>query len=148
MDNGGEFSNEELRKLGEKVNITIKTTAAESPWSNGLCERHNGVLGEMLGKTMAEAKCSLDIAIDWCINAKNSLQNVHGFSPYQLVFGRNPRLPGFLSDRPPAMEDVTATTIIRDNLNALHTARQAFIASESSERLRRALRHNLKNQGR
>ena len=50
MDNGGEFSNEHFRQLCEKVNITVKTTGAESPWSNGLCERHNQVLGQMLEK--------------------------------------------------------------------------------------------------
>ena len=146
-DNGGEFSNEPFRELCEKVNITVKTTSAESPWSNGLCERHNQVLGEMLTKTMSEAFCSLDLAVAWCINAKNSLQNVHGYSPYQLVFGKNPRLPGILTDKPPAMGDVTSTKIIRDNLNALHTARQAFIKSECSEKLRRALSHNVRTSG-
>ena len=58
------------------MNINVKTTDAESPWSNGLCERHNQVLGQMLEKTLADTNCSLDIAVAWCINAKNSLQNV------------------------------------------------------------------------
>ena len=146
-DNGGEFSNEDFRQLCEKVNITVKTTGAESPWSNGMCERHNQVLGEMLEKTLADSNCKMDIAVDWCINAKNSLQNVHGFSPFQLVFGRNPRIPGILTDRLPALDDFSAASIIRDNLNALNRARQAFIASESSEKLRRALRHNVRTSG-
>merc|ERR1719206_1098965 len=68
------------------------------------CVRHNQVLGQMLEKTMAETSCNIDIAVSWCINAKNSLHNVHGFSPFQLVFGRNPRLPGILVDRPPALD--------------------------------------------
>ena len=147
MDNGGEFSNELLRQLGEKANITIKTTAAESPWSNGLCERHNQVLGQMLEKTIADTGCNLDMAVSWCINAKNSLQNVYGFSPFQLVFGRNPRLPGILVDRPPALDDFTTDKILRDNLNALHASRRAFLASECSEKLRRALRRNIRSSG-
>ena len=40
-DNGGEFNNKEVRELGEKCNIKIKTTAAESPWSNGMNERNH-----------------------------------------------------------------------------------------------------------
>ena len=40
-DNGGEFANHKFRELCEAANIVAKTTAAESPWSNGLCERHN-----------------------------------------------------------------------------------------------------------
>ena len=36
-DNGREFNNVELRELGEAFNVKILTTAAESPWSNGVC---------------------------------------------------------------------------------------------------------------
>ena len=49
--NGGEFSNDNYNAMGEVYNITIKKTAAESPFSNGLVERHNAVLEEMLLKT-------------------------------------------------------------------------------------------------
>ncbi|CAL4108337.1 unnamed protein product [Meganyctiphanes norvegica] len=37
-DNGRELNNSEMRALGEAFNIKIMTTAAESPWSNGICE--------------------------------------------------------------------------------------------------------------
>ena len=47
-DNGGEFNNAAMRELGEKLNLNIHTTAAESPWSNGLVERHNKIIGEMI----------------------------------------------------------------------------------------------------
>ena len=33
-DNGGEFINDEVMELAEQFNITLLTTAAESPWSN------------------------------------------------------------------------------------------------------------------
>ena len=42
-DNCGEFSNEGYRNFYENFNIVPGTTAAESPWGNGTCERHNGV---------------------------------------------------------------------------------------------------------
>ena len=38
-DNGGEFANQDLLDLCEKMNIVVKTTAAESPWSNGLFQK-------------------------------------------------------------------------------------------------------------
>ena len=34
--------------------------------------------------------------------------------------------------------------LVRENLNALHKARQNFVKSESSERIKRALRHNVR----
>ena len=51
-DMGREFNNADYREMGEKLNTTVKSTAAESPWSNGVNERHNGILGEMVVKTM------------------------------------------------------------------------------------------------
>ena len=37
-DNREEFSNEDYMELCKAMNITIKKTAAEAPFSNGLCE--------------------------------------------------------------------------------------------------------------
>ena len=138
-DNGGEFVNDEFLELAEKFNITVKTTAAFSPWSNGLVEKHNGILGDMIQKTMFESSCDLEMAIHWCVSAHNSLCNVYGFSPNQLVFGRNPLFPSVHHDRPPAQNEVTASKLISENLKALHAARESFLRQESCERLRRAL---------
>ena len=129
-DNSGEFSNEDYNE-NITINITIKKTAAEFPFSNGLTERHNAI---------SESGSSLEIALQWVINAKNSLLNVHGFSPYQLVFSTNPRLPNVLSNRPPALEGLSESKIVASNLS-MHEARKAF---ESSEKISRALRHNLR----
>ena len=146
-DNGREFNNKDLIELGEKCNIRIKTTAAESPWSNGLVERHNAIIGDMILKTREDTGCSLEMAVMWCITAHNSLSDVHGFSPFQLVFGRNPALPSLQKDKPPALDGETANDMIRNNLNALHASRQAKIKSESDERLKRALSHNIRTSG-
>ena len=55
-DNGGEFNNDVFRKMGEQLNINIKTTAAESPWSNGVVEKHNGISGNMMEKVLLDVK--------------------------------------------------------------------------------------------
>ena len=142
-DNGGEFMNSQFLELCESFNISVMTTAAEAPWSNGLCERHNAILGDMLQKTYAEGRCNLNTALCWVIHAKNSLANVHGFSPYQIAIGYTPNLPGVLNDRLPALESSTNRTIL-DNLNAIASARKAFIQTESCDRIRRALAHNVR----
>ena len=85
LDNGGEFDNDEFRSLCENVNIRICTTAAVSPWNNGIVERHNATLGFSV---LDDLKCDLSLAVVWAVSAKNTLHNVHGFSPNQLVFGK------------------------------------------------------------
>ena len=143
-DNGGEFDNEEFREMAQQLNIVVRTTAAESPWSNGLNERHNGILGEMVKKTLEDTGCDFEVALFWAVSAKNTLHSVNGFSPNQLVFGRNPNLPAFLNDNLPALEGISASEVVASNLNAKYAARKAFIESESSEKLRRAVRHQVR----
>lgn len=45
-----QVSVQEIREMAEKFNIDVKTTAAFSPWINGLLERHNQTLTEILLK--------------------------------------------------------------------------------------------------
>lgn len=139
-DNGGEFANSEFIEMCENLNVNFLTTAAESPWSNGLVEKHNHIIGEAVYKIMEDINCSVEIALCWAVNAKNSLQSVYGFSPHQLVFGRNPNLPSAFENKLPALEGVTGSKLIAANLNALHKAREEFIKLESSEKIRRAMR--------
>ena len=146
-DNGGEFNNPSLRELCEKCNIVVLTTAAESPWSNGLVESHNRVVADMVRKVVADTKCTLEMAVMWSISAHNSLRNINGFSPFQLVFSRNPTIPALLDSKPPALNEDTSSEVVRKNLESLHKARQAYIASENSERLKRALSHNIRTSG-
>ena len=78
-DNGGEFVNEELMTQCEARNIKVHTTGVESRGSNGIIERHNLVLAEMLNKVLEENHCSLDIAPAWCLHAKTSYKTCMDF---------------------------------------------------------------------
>ena len=74
----------------EMFNIEMAKTAAESPWSNGLCERHNGVTEESIRKVMEDnGDMSLETAVVWAVSAKKTLIN-NGYSPNMIVFRRNP----------------------------------------------------------
>ena len=74
------------RETCENMNIEVTTTGAYAPFRNGLLEKHDHVLINILLKVKHEKKCSRDTALKWALNAKNSLITVHGFSAYQLVF--------------------------------------------------------------
>ena len=143
-DNGREFDNQEFRDMCQNLNVVVMTTAAQSPWSNGVVERHNGILGEMVTKTMCDSKYPFETVLGWAVSAKNALGSVHGYSSNQLVFGRNPNLPSILVDRPPALEGVSTSQVVANNLNLIHANRKAYIECESSEKLRRALRHQIR----
>ena len=148
-DNGGEWMNNEFMDLCENVNIRVMTTAAESPFSNGICERNHAVIDESVRKIMADQpNCPLTVALAWAVHAKNCLLMVGGYSPFQLVFGRNPRIPGVMNDFLPALEGTTISETLGQHLNAMHAARKGFIQAESSEKIRRALRHQIRPSGR
>ncbi len=143
-DNGGEFSNEEYKDLCEQYNIEIQSSAAESPFSNGMVERHHKVLTEMLVKTKADISCSWDIALAWALNAKNSMAMFGGYSAYQLAFGRNPTLPNTIVNKLPAMDTSSVSKVVADNVSAMHKAREEFVACESSQKLKRALKSQVR----
>ena len=94
----------------ENFNIEVKTTVAYSPWSKGLLERHNQTLTEILLKAKRDNGCDWKTALDWALLEKNSMHSVHGYSPYQLVFGQNPNPPSVLTDEPPALEGTSVAT--------------------------------------
>jgi len=95
-DLGGEFDSEEVRDMAENFNIYVITTTGYSPWSDGLLERHNQTITEILLNVRHDHQLDWTTALSWALMAKNSLQDVHGYSPFQLVFGRNSNL--FCSD--------------------------------------------------
>ena len=74
-DHGGEFNNDHLRDMSENLNTKVLTTAAESPWSNSVCERHNAVISSMLDKIITETGCELKLAIAWAINLTTNYQH-------------------------------------------------------------------------
>ena len=86
----------------------------------------------------------LDTLLAWANLAKNSLQMWNGFSSSQLVLGQNPNLPNIMTDGLPALHGTTSSEILAKHLNTLHTARKAFIKCEADERIRRALRHQVR----
>ena len=47
-NNVGEFANDEFR------HITVMNTAAENPFSNGICERNHAIVDEMVCKISAD----------------------------------------------------------------------------------------------
>ena len=143
-DNGGEFDNESFKDMCDMLDIEILKTAAYSPWSNGLAERHNGVLKESIKKTMEDTGCSIETATAWSTSAKNSLCNHSGFSANQMVLGRNPNFPSILNNKLPGLSsDDELSYTVEENLKAMQLAREACVKAESAEKIKTAMRNNV-----
>ena len=140
MDNGGEFANDEMRELGNQFGITIKHTAAYSPWANGVNERNHASVDVMMEKMLEDKpKINEKMALNYAVAIRNTCMYVNGFTPAQLVFGQAPRLPSAFSDDLPALEGATTSSVVADHLNALAGARKAFASAENSAKLKKAL---------
>ena len=144
-DNGGEFTSHLMNEVTSQLGVEHHTTGAESPWQNGCNERNHAVCDSMLhGVINDNPDMPLDTALAWACTAKNTLANVYGYSPYQLVLGQNPRLPNILEDSPPSWEVKSMSKKLTEHLTALHATRKEFIKTESCEKIKRALKHRIR----
>jgi transposase InsO family protein len=108
-DNGGEFVNEKMLEMAQAAGIRIKNTASYSPQQNGLNERNHGLADIIVEKLRRECpKMSLQEAVDQAAWGRNAqINEQRGFSPFQLVFGRNPSLPGVSDATTGGLETMT-----------------------------------------
>eukprot|EP00974_Lingulodinium_polyedra_P099684 9656021-Lingulodinium_polyedra.AAC.1 len=68
---------------------------AESPWQNGRCERHGGLIKEAAARALTMDLVTtledFEGLVYGLTAAKNRLWHRGGYSPCQLVLGQNPR---------------------------------------------------------
>ena len=135
-DNGGEFDNESYRDLCEQFEITVNCSGVQSPWSNGIVEKHYVTLTDAFVKLFNDYNSKMDIqAILQCASfAKNCLLNRHGFSAYQIALGSNPRILGITCQKLPSMSLETIPESISKHLGILASSRFAYLAAELSEK--------------
>ena len=89
-DNGGEFISDNFYGMCEKFNIKMISTPSYSPWSNGLCERHNQFLTSILSKIIDDRNSPYDVSLAWAINAKNSLLYTMDLARHSLSMEETP----------------------------------------------------------
>ncbi|KAK7089232.1 hypothetical protein V1264_024235 [Littorina saxatilis] len=93
-DNGSQFTGTLMQEVTELLRIKRKTSAVFHPAGNGLCERMNGTLKNMLKKMCIEQPKAWDTFISALLFAyRETPQESLGFSPFELLFGRTVRGP-------------------------------------------------------
>ena len=93
-DNGSEYINTELTHLCNYFEIKFKPSTTYAPWTNGLVEGTNRIIGQFI-RTLLNEKYN-----NWSRKAKffpyaynTQYQTRLGMSPYEVVFNQKPRQP-------------------------------------------------------
>ena len=138
-DCGGEFVNSKMKSLCESFNIKMYTTAGYSAHQNGINERHHATCDEIIKKMLESGKFkTVRDAMGPAVFAKNIRVSSNGFSPHQIVFGQNPRIPGAIDNELPAQSGKSEIAMIQERLQSIYSARNALSKIDNANRLETA----------
>ena len=137
-DNGGEFRNSAIKEMASKYGINLYLTAAHSPWSNGRNERNHYSCDITVEKMLEEdLKMTLGEAVSYAVYAHNLQINKRGFSPNQLLFGKQNCIPGITDGTPASCEPVIESDVFRKEFIRRQKAEDEYRRVDSNERLQK-----------
>ena len=136
-DNGGEFLNNEVINFAAAQDTIIKFTAANSPWMNGIVERHHATADTIYEKILKEnPSLSAQEVVDRAAMAKNCEVGRSGFSPIQLVMGQSPCFPG-LGEATQASSNFDSSSKPMKALKLIDDIRVKYRQFECDEKLKK-----------
>ena len=92
-EQGGEFTSNVIEQMHKLAGVKSSRTTPYHPQCNGICECMNRTLLQMLRSLAETQKQQWPTAVNKMIHAYNSTKHSStGFSPFFLLFGREPRL--------------------------------------------------------
>lgn len=93
-DQGANFESQTIKELCDIMNIQKSRTTPYHAAGNGMTERFNRTLISMLGTLETDKKRNWKQYVAPLVHAYNCIKHEStGYSPYMLLFGREPRLP-------------------------------------------------------
>jgi transposase InsO family protein len=93
-DQGANFTGLVMKELCQLLKIEKSRTTPYHPMGNGMCERFNRTLCNMLGTLDPDSKKNWKAYVGPLVHAYNCTRHeTTAVSPFFLMFGRHPRLP-------------------------------------------------------
>ncbi|XP_065921901.1 uncharacterized protein [Magallana gigas] len=93
-DMGAQFTSALMSEVSRLISLSQRTTTPYHPSCNGLVERFNGTLKQMLKRLCSEKPKDWDKYLSAVLFAYREVpQESLGFSPFELVYGRSVRGP-------------------------------------------------------
>ena len=133
-DQGRDFEARLVQELCGLYGTKKSRTTAYHPQGNGQCERFNRTLHDLLRTLSVEKKKKWSQHLQEVVQAYNCTPHAStGFSPYYLLFGRDPRLPVDILLRRPTLEAAGPTDWVRQHRARLTEAHaKANVALEQA----------------
>uniref|UniRef100_A0A3B4ZFA4 Gypsy retrotransposon integrase-like protein 1 n=1 Tax=Stegastes partitus TaxID=144197 RepID=A0A3B4ZFA4_9TELE len=136
-DQGANFESELIAELLKLSGVSKSHTTAYHPMGNGGTERFNRTLGSMLRSLPLREKHKWPQQVQTLTFAYNAtIHETTGYAPFQLMFGRIPRLP----------VDVMFKQVLHDPVIVDHKSYVTTLISHLNEAARIAQTHALKEQ--
>ena len=144
-DNGGEFVNETMTNYLQQAGIRLKTTGSFSPQQNGVNERNHSSADILVTKFRAEyPKMTLQEAVHRAAYTRNcDVSATRGFSAFQMVYGRNPGIPGLSECTTGSLETFTPNEIGRQMIVKMEKAKELMVKVDADIRLKIAMKDRL-----
>ena len=148
-DQGPNFTSKVIKEMCTMLGIRKTVTTVYHPMSNGQTERFNRTLLDMLGTLPASHKSRWSEHVKPLVHAYNCSKNeATGYSPFELMFGRAPRLPidqqYGLQETHEAQSYSEFVTKLRQNLDEAYKLVQNTLAKYQHKA---STRYNLKQRG-
>ena len=94
-DKGTQFNSDIMKEVQRLLSIQEQITTPYNAICNGLCEKYNGTLKQMLKRVVQDQPTEWDRFIEPLLFAYREapIDTLGGFSPFELIYGRTVRGP-------------------------------------------------------
>ena len=108
-DNGTEFVNAPVSDLCKTWGVERRTTTVYHPQSNGKVERFHRTFKGLIERLMSTNKSNWVGQLGPALAAhRTTVSTATGYSPFQALYGRRPRIPTTLATNPPPPRILTS----------------------------------------